>query len=107
MLLEQILGPEEKILIASGEKWELNIPRKLLLGVTEMCLLHLRREQIVQKTQALSLNTLACLKCLRFLFNDFSSLKQVRCCSYSSDPAMNYIPLLYCRLSSFQRFLAP
>lgn len=73
----EIVAPDEKVLIASGEKWELNVPRKLLLGVTEMCLLHLRRDQLVQKIQAAAMHTLPALKTLRFLFNDFSSIKHV------------------------------
>lgn len=73
----QILGPEEKVLIASGDKWELTVPRRLLAGVTELCLLYVRKEQIVQKLNVTVLQSMPALKVVRLMSNDIQSIKQV------------------------------
>lgn len=73
----KILGAEEKVLIASGEKWDLTLPRRLLAGVTEICLLHIRKDILIQKLNASSLQNFPALRVLRLWDNDLQSLKHL------------------------------
>eukprot|EP01039_Chlorochromonas_danica_P010588 gene10587-11734_t len=73
----EILGADEKVLIASGEKWDLTLPRRILAGVTEICLLHIRKDLIIQKLNASSLQSFPALRVLRLWDNDLQSLKHL------------------------------
>ncbi|KAJ1436821.1 hypothetical protein B484DRAFT_248364 [Ochromonadaceae sp. CCMP2298] len=73
----QIIGPDEKALIAVGDTWEWTPSKRLLLNVTEASLFHMKRSTIVAKFSAAQIAAMPALKCLRFVFDDFATLKSV------------------------------
>jgi hypothetical protein len=75
----QIINNEEKAIIAIGDGWEWNVPKRLLSSITELYLVHMKRDTIVAKLAGNSayLSSLMNLKKIYFLNNDFTSLKQV------------------------------
>ena len=60
-----------------GDNWDWNAPKRLLGAVTEACILHIKRESLMSKFNVMHMNGLPALKTMRFLYNDFTSLKQV------------------------------
>lgn len=72
-----MLGADEKVLVIVGDAWDWNAPKRLLNAVTEACALHIRRESLMTKFNSSHMNSLTSLKTMRFLFNDFTNLKQV------------------------------
>lgn len=64
-------------MVIVGEGWDWNAPKRLLSAVTETCLLYVRRECLVSKFNSTHMQSLSSLRTMRFLYNDFSSLKQV------------------------------
>jgi len=74
----QVIGPDEKALIAVGDSWEWASNKRLLQNVTEASLYHMKRATIISRFGSSQLASLPALKCMRFVFNDFSSLKNVR-----------------------------
>jgi hypothetical protein len=75
--LLQVLGPEEKVMVIVGESWDWNAPKRLISAVTEACVLHIRRECLLSKFNSTHLQSMSSLRTMRFLFNEFSSLRQV------------------------------
>lgn len=75
----EIVSTTEKALIVVGELWDWNqLPKRLLSGVTEVILLHVRKEIITQKFILPSyLSMLTSLKTITFLDNEFNQLKQL------------------------------
>ncbi len=73
----QIIGPDEKALIAVGDSWEWTQSRRLLLNVTEASLYHMRRETVLAKFSAAHVASLPALRTLRLIGNDFSTLANV------------------------------
>lgn len=74
-----MIGPDEKALIAVGDSWEWTSNKRLLQNVTEASFYHMKRSTIVTKVGSSHLAALPMLKCLRLVFNDFSSMRSVSC----------------------------
>lgn len=74
----QIIGPDEKALIAVGDNWEWTPTKRLLLNVTEASLYHMKRQSVLSKFGSAQFAAMPALRCLRLVFNDFATLKQVR-----------------------------
>ena len=60
-----------------GDNWEWTSNKRLLQNVTEASFYHMKRSTIVSKVTSSHLAALPALKCLRLMFNDFSSLRSV------------------------------
>ena len=73
----QVIGPDEKALVAVGDNWEWTPTKRLLLNVTEASLYYIKRQNVLSKFGAAQLASMPALKCLRFVSTDFSSLKSV------------------------------
>lgn len=73
----QVIGPDEKALVAVGDNWEWTPTKRLLLNVTEASLYYMKRQNVLSKFGAAQLASMPALKCLRFVSTDFSSLKSV------------------------------
>lgn len=73
-----------------GDNWEWTPTKRLLLNVTEASLYHMRRQSVLSKFGSAQFASMPALKCLRLVFNDFATLKQVRL----SSPLLRYIPHL-------------
>ena len=73
----QVIGPDEKALIAVGDGWEWTANKRLLLNVVEASLYHMKRQTVMSKFGSSQVAALPAMKCLRFVSNDFSSLKSV------------------------------
>lgn len=78
MACVKIIGPDEKALIAVGDSWEWTPNKRLLQNVTEASMYHMKRATILNRFGSSQLVALPMLKCMRFVFNDFTSLKKVR-----------------------------
>jgi hypothetical protein len=75
--LLQAIGPDEKALIAVGDNWEWTPNKRLLVNVTEASFYHMKRQAVLAKLGAAQLAMMPLLKCLRFVYNDFTTLKSV------------------------------
>lgn len=73
----EIIGPDEKALIAVGELWDWTCSRRLLQNVTEATLYNMPLQSILLKFSSAQLSALPALKTLRLFRNDIQSLKQV------------------------------
>eukprot|EP01034_Spumella_vulgaris_P025829 gene25829-32325_t len=74
----EIIGPDEKALIAVGDAWDWPPGRqRLLLNVSEASLYHMRRETIISRFGAQQLACMPALRLLRLVGNDFHTLAHV------------------------------
>ena len=73
----EIIGPDEKALIAIGDQWDCPASKRLLFNVTEANLLYMKRDVIVSKFGSSCLSSMNNLKTLRLYHNDFTNLKNV------------------------------
>lgn len=60
-----------------GDNWEWTPTKRLLVNVTEASFYHMKRQTLVSKLGSNQFASLPALKCLRLVFNDFTTLKNV------------------------------
>mmetsp|Transcript_19686 Transcript_19686/g.21386 ORF Transcript_19686/g.21386 Transcript_19686/m.21386 type:complete len:902 (+) Transcript_19686:58-2763(+) len=83
----EIINSEEKAIIGIGDGWDWNVPKRLYPSITEVYLVHMKREAIIAKFPMIQLQSLVNAKKLFLISNDFTSLKQIQ-----------FIPSLYGQL---------
>lgn len=94
----EIINNEEKAIIAIGDGWEWNVPKRLLSSITELYLVHMKRDTIVAKLAGNSayLSSLMNLKKIYFLNNDFTSLKQLEFVHHSYGSFLEHLVIREC-----------
>ena len=72
----ELIGPNEKALVAVGDSWEWVQAKRLLVNVTEASLYHMKRSIITSKFSC-NISWLPALNCLRLVNNELSSFKDI------------------------------
>ena len=72
----ELIGPNEKALVAVGDSWEWVQAKRLLVNVTEASLYHMKRSVITSKFSC-NISWLPALNCLRLVNNELSSFKDI------------------------------
>lgn len=72
----ELIGPNEKALVAVGDAWEWVQAKRLLVNVTEASLYHMKRDVITSKFSC-NISWLPALSCLRLVNNELTSFKDI------------------------------
>lgn len=84
----ELIGPNEKALVAVGDAWEWVQAKRLLVGVTEASLYHMKRDVITSKFSC-NISWLPALSCLRLVNNELTSFKDIDILLESFGPQLN------------------
>jgi hypothetical protein len=102
----ELIGPNEKALVAVGDAWEWVQAKRLLVNVTEASLYHMKREVITSKFSC-NVSWLPALSCLRLVNNELSSFKDIDALleSFGSSLKLDHLTIRDSPISASQTLL--